>query len=105
MDNKYPSHLHHDFQIPLGRVFLENNARIHSLKILLDIYLLSDLVYTSSALDERGSYCQVWVALVVDLVAALAVTDVVLDKQIYSGYCCNHEMLLLIVGVMNYCYY
>jgi hypothetical protein len=67
-----------------------------------------DLVYTSFALDERDSYCQVWVALVVvafDLVAALAVTDVVLDKQTYCGYCCNPEMVLLIVGVMNYCYY
>jgi hypothetical protein len=84
---------------------LENNACIHSLKILLDIYLLLDLVYTSSALDERGSYCQVWVALVADLVAALVVTGVVLDKQTYSGYCCNSEMLLLIVGMMNYCYY
>jgi hypothetical protein len=83
--------------------FLENNARIRSLKILLDIYLLLDLVYTSFVLDERGSYYQVWIALVAaDLIAAFRSVEIVLDKQqIHSGDFCNPGQLLLIVSEMT----
>jgi hypothetical protein len=56
-----------------------------------------DLVHTSSALDEKGSYYQVWIALVdavVDPIVGSQVTDVDFDKQIHFCYFYNSETVL-----------